>query len=222
LSVPKYHEKNLKIVIETLLINDYPLDFIFETINNRLKSLVHKKTLKQKQQTNDDNSINELDNKSWFVVPYINNITEKFIDIVKDCNVRLSFFSLNKLSCFIKTQKDHVASLMKRNVIYKINCNDCDASYVGQTKRTLATRVKEHKNDIRKIDGNLSVISEHRLSSNHEFDWEGVEIMDSERWMYKRRISEMLFIKLQKNGLNLQSDTDLLHNSYIPILEEFK
>ncbi|XP_018376461.1 PREDICTED: uncharacterized protein LOC108769774 [Trachymyrmex cornetzi] len=213
LSVPKYHKKNLKIVIETLLMNDYPLEFIFDTINERLKSLVHKKTLKQKK--NDEIGNAGLDNKRWFLVPYINNITNRFKNVVKDLNVKLSFFSLNKLNCFIKAQKDQVSSLLKRNVVYKISCSDCDVSYVGQTKRTLATRVKEHKNDIKKRDGNLSVISEHRLSSNHEFNWEDVEILDSERWLYKRRISEMLHIKLQNNGINLQSDTDLLHNSYV-------
>ncbi|KYN19405.1 hypothetical protein ALC57_08263 [Trachymyrmex cornetzi] len=139
-------------------------------------------------------------------------------EVVRDLNVNLSFCSLNKLNCFIRPQKDRLSNLQKKNVIYKINCRDCDASYVGQTKRTLKTRVKEHKNDIRKSDGNLSVLSEHRLELNHEFDWDDVEVVDSERWLYRRRITEMLHIKLQNNGLNLQSDTDFLHHSYLSIL----
>ncbi|KYN27975.1 hypothetical protein ALC57_02611 [Trachymyrmex cornetzi] len=60
LSAPKYHRKNLIFVIETLLMNDYPLDFIFKTINERLKSLLYKKTLKQ---SNDNSSDIRLDEK---------------------------------------------------------------------------------------------------------------------------------------------------------------
>jgi len=36
--------------------------------------------------------------------------------------------------------------------------------------RKLKTRINEHKNDINK-NSNLSVISEHRLQSEYDFDW---------------------------------------------------
>ncbi|KYN04513.1 hypothetical protein ALC62_04617, partial [Cyphomyrmex costatus] len=160
--------------------------------------------------------------KIWFTIPFMSDIANKFKNAVQDLDVNLSFFSLNKLSCFIHTHKDHLPNMQKRNLVYKINCNDCNASYVGQTKRTLKTRITEHKNDIRKNNGNFSVISEHRLNSNHEFDWDNTEIVDSERWFYRRRIAEMLHIKLQINSLNLQSDTEFLHNSYLPILDSLK
>ncbi|KYN17404.1 hypothetical protein ALC57_10305 [Trachymyrmex cornetzi] len=198
-------------------MNNYPLDFIFNIINYRLKSLVHKKIFKQKNNTETDN---EDEKKIWFTIPYLNKISDRFRGVVKNLNVSLAFFSLNKLSCFIRAQKDCLTTFLKKNVIYKIKCSDCDASYVGQTKRTLMTRIKEHKNDIRKRNGSLSVVSEHRL--NHEFDWEVVEIMDSERWLYRRRVAEMLYIKLQKNSLNLQSNTEFLHDSYLPILESLQ
>jgi len=40
-------------------------------------------------------------------------------------------FSLNKLERIIKTQKDRLSNYSKKNVVYKIFCNDCDATYVG-------------------------------------------------------------------------------------------
>jgi len=63
----------------------------------------------------------------------------------------------------------------RNNIIYKINCRGCKSTYVGQTKRNLKTRVKEHQNNINKKTGNLSVISEYRLEKNHDFEWEIVE-----------------------------------------------
>ncbi|KYN16034.1 hypothetical protein ALC57_11718, partial [Trachymyrmex cornetzi] len=198
LSVPKYHKKNLIFVVETLLNNDYPVDFIFNTINERLKSLIYNKTSKQKVMTE---TPVEVVKKSWFLVPFVSKISEKFKDITKNLNMSMAFFSLNKLNSFIKTHKDPLPNISKKNVVYKINCNDCDASYVGQTKRKLKTRITEHRNDIRKSNNNYSVITKHRLEHGHDFDWENTEIVDSERFLHRRRISEMLHIKLQKKWL---------------------
>ena len=63
---------------------------------------------------------------------------------------------MNKLDKFIKRL------VLKKegnsNVTYKINCQDYDSSYVGQTKRKLKTRIKEHKADINKNFNLLSVV----------------------------------------------------------------
>jgi len=65
-----------------------------------------------------------------------------------------------------------------------------------------------------------SVISEHTIKFGHSFDWNGVKILDSESKFYKRIISEMIYIKEQKTSLNLNSDTELLDESYFDILKE--
>jgi len=49
LSHPKHHEKNLEFIIETFINNDYPLKFIFDTINVRLKSIFKKRNKKQSE-----------------------------------------------------------------------------------------------------------------------------------------------------------------------------
>ncbi|EZA59754.1 hypothetical protein X777_16235 [Ooceraea biroi] len=57
------------------------------------------------------------------------------------------------LDCIIKSGKDALPDSNKTGVVYRLKCKDCDACYVGQTKRHLATRVKEHRSDISKREG---------------------------------------------------------------------
>lgn len=106
-----------------------------------------------------------------------------------------------------------------QDVVYKISCLDCDASYTGQTKRQLRTRINEHRSDIKKKSGSPSVISDHRITCDHEFDWNGVKILDNEPSYNKRLVSEMVYIKTQSSGLNKQSDTETLSDAYLPILQ---
>jgi len=46
LSNPKFHLDNLYFIIKVLLENDYPLNFIFQNINNRLKKIIMTKNRK--------------------------------------------------------------------------------------------------------------------------------------------------------------------------------
>ena len=127
---------------------------------------------------------------------------------------------MNNLSKFIKTGKDRVKKDERSNIVYKIECKDCNYSYVGQTKRKLKTRLKEHIKDLKKPIESLSVISNHRIDKDHRMDWDNTKILDSERSYYKRSISEMIHIKTQKKGLNKQSDTEWFPDLYLPLLEQ--
>ena len=208
LSHPKFHVKNLSSAIEILLDNNYPLDFIFNVFRERIKTLIHN----NKSSKNPNKNISE--SASFFTIPYIQNFSEKFNNVTRPLNVRISYQSLNKLNKIIKVHKDPLPDSSQSNIVYKINCLDCDASYVGQSGRQLNTRVKEHKSHIIRNNPNRSVITEHRLNYGHDFDWENVKILDHEPFYHKRLVSEMLYIKRQKNSLNLQTDTEGLHHSY--------
>ena len=39
---------------------------------------------------------------------------------------------------------------MKAGLVYKLNCNDCSSSYVGETGGLLKEKLNEHKEDIEK------------------------------------------------------------------------
>jgi len=166
LSHPEFHRENFDRVIKILLDNGYPLDLIFSTIRRRLHSRINHKL----------HSRNELENiLPYFVIPYVSSIAKKFIKFFKNISFcKLSFSCHDKLNKFIKVHKDILPIHSRSNVVYKINCLNFDASYVGQTKRILNTRIVEHRNHIRRDTAQISVITDYRLQSNHEFDWDGI------------------------------------------------
>ena len=71
-----------------------------------------------------------------------------------------------------------------------------------QTSRKLSTKIAEHCNHINWNTTNRSV-TDHRIEFNHDFDWENVQILDHEKFLNKRLISEKTHILMQKNDLNL-------------------
>jgi len=47
-----------------------------------------------------------------------------------------------------------------------------------------------------------TVITQHMIEQSHSFDWDNIQILDTEPNYYKRSISEMLHIKEQVNDIN--------------------
>ena len=81
--------------------------------------------------------------------------------------VKLVFSSYGTSTCFKPHQtlrqilvapKDKTKSEDLTGIVYRIPCEGCNKVYVGETKRTVGERIKEHT---AKIAKNLSAIAEH-------------------------------------------------------------
>ena len=59
---------------------------------------------------------------------------------------------------------------MMTDVVYQIGCQDCPATYVGQTGRLLAQRVKEYKSALTNACPERSAIAEHAIDTGHTID----------------------------------------------------
>jgi len=218
LSHPEFHDKNLKLIINILLNNCFPLSLIFSTINKRIKTLTNKRLSDTNIQEVSKDKQSNKNIKNFFTVPYVKSISESFRPITIKFGFNIAYSIPNTLHKFIKRGKDKINLTSQSECVYKIKCQNCENSYVGQTKRQLGTRLKEHMTDIKKKSGLLSVVSKHRLEFNHEMDWNGIVILDKEPSYTKRIISKMIYIKRQHRGLNKQSDTDLLSDTYLSII----
>jgi len=217
LSDPDFHNKNIIEIIKILLRNSYPLKFIFISIRNRIKYQLHKSN--KKNNTNNDNTKN---NNSYFSIPYIKKHSDKLINSLAYSKRKIAYKCNHKLKKFIKPIKDPIPRCQNNNVVYKIQCSDCEATYIGQTKRQLRTRIKEHKQNVKKKTDTLPVITEHILNTGHNFDWDNTAIIDTESHFNKRLISESLHIKRHSHNINKKTDTELFPDIYLPILSKFQ
>lgn len=187
-----FHEENIILIIKILLNNGYPLDYIFKTINERIKHFLHKP--KPINVSTTDTTTTSL---KYFTLPYNRTLSGDMNKQYRKLNYKPVYKGFDKLNKFIKTQKDIVPHNSKNNVVYRIKCKNCDATYVGQTGRQLKTRINEHKKYINRNTTQQSVITNHCIDKNHEFDWDN--ILYTESTYYKRLISEMIFISAQRN-----------------------
>ncbi|XP_018313144.1 uncharacterized protein [Mycetomoellerius zeteki] len=178
-----YHKPTFSVLLE----NDYSLNFIFENISNRLKNVI---MASNRKNVVNDSSI-DVAQPSWFTVPFVRGIIEKFSRL-NSYRMRVSFYRSNKLREFIRVYEDPLLREKKSNVVYKISCKGFDASYVGHMCRQLKSRVTEHKNHIRWNTSTRNVITEYRLQEGHDFDWDTVTILDKGPHYRKRLTSEMI------------------------------
>jgi len=89
-------------------------------------------------------SNDQLDNRNYtLTVPYVGKVSNDIKRIVKNM-VDVRFSIPKKLDTIIRKGKDRLDDRRKTEVVYKIECKDCDQVHIGQTKRPLETMYEKH------------------------------------------------------------------------------
>lgn len=148
-------------------------------------------------------------------LPYVKGVTDKIGNILKKYSIKSIFTPLTKVAKQLRTPKDVIP--LQVPGVYKVDCS-CGRSYVGQTKRTIAERVKEHIAAVKNRQVNKSAIAEHLVDSgpNHWIELHDPKVLSSERHFYKRIIREAIEIKKYPN-FN-REDGFRLSSSWNPII----
>ena len=149
--------KDLKDLKNIFQDNQYPV---------KMTDHIVKSYLNDKINCRNENRESEIKITS-FKLPFIglhSKVMQKKIDqLCKSLKVKLVFTS-EKLRCAFST-KDPYQSEHLSKVVYKFVCASCNASYIGQTCRHLATRIDEHFGKDKK-----SHIYQHLMSSKDCLD----------------------------------------------------
>ena len=126
--------------------------------------------------------------------------------------------SLNPLKCNQKRCPMQNVLCYKQNVVYELTCIKCKQTYIGETKRNLHTRIKEHQRAIERGDINISAMAQHyqevHPSSSTPFPAFYVKILQRSNDHADRLIKEAIYIRKLKPNINRDLGWNSLSNSH--------
>jgi predicted GIY-YIG superfamily endonuclease len=179
-------------VTQVLKNNGYPCGLI------KSRLLICKTRLKSRS---NHNSNRQKDLNPRLILPYIGSLSNRINRVVsKNCKFKTAFIPGRKIETYFTAHKD---KRPKNNggVIYEIQCDTCPQTYIGQTKRDVSTRFKEHLADIKHARTEKSAVAHHVWitgNGNHAIKQNAIKIVEKENRWYHRNFKEALWI--QKKG----------------------
>ena len=99
--------------------------------------------------------------------------------------------------------KDRVPEGKKNGVVYEVKCQDCEATYIGETLRSLKKRLSEHRRHAKpggRFD--LSAVAEHAVVAGHSIASESAIVVCREQEWFPRKMKEALIVNMKNPAMN--------------------
>ena len=149
--------------------------------------------------------------KGSISLPYVGPMTEAIARNIRRAGVTTHIRPFNTIRGRLVHPKDKLDRLDQAGVVYRIACNDCDATYVGETERKLNTRFKEHHRS-------SSPVGQHMEDRRHSVDETSVSVLHKESDWYRRGVAEAIFVQQESPSLNRGRERHILPAIYNELL----
>ena len=176
-----FHSRSVKLsVAQNLILRAYrvcspeflsdEIDFIFSFFSKlAYPDFVLKKALSKAKSSFYCPSLRPKFKGSSVCVPFVSSLDSPFHSkLAAALNCRTVFSYPNKIKSIVSSNSP---KFLTGTGVYRINCNNCDKFYVGETGRSLNLRIKEHKNDFANNNLNNAMFV-HSLDNDHSFNFE--------------------------------------------------
>ena len=169
-------------------------------------------SIAQKQQAPSPTSSRRQQEKiSTVVMPFVDGVTQPLQWVLKPLNIRVVGKPATWKWCLQHLLKDSSNRDEEPGVVYRLTCNDCDQTYIGETGRTAIKRAKEHASYVRNGRFDMSAAADHAIIHQHSLSFKTVQIVDHEPRAARRRVKEALHIRTEnlKNPMNKDKGLEL-------------
>ena len=137
-----------------------------------IKRITNNHSLSQLQQLTQATDIQEEELSMSINIPYVEGTSKKLWHILRSHKIRSTFYTENTLHRLLCKPKDRVATENKNNIVYEIDCSNCEAVYLGESKRSLKSHSDEQKRSIRNCDCDKNEIAKLCWEVDHNFNWD--------------------------------------------------
>ena len=134
-------------------------------------------------------------------LPYIRGPSETIARILKPFNIRIVHKATITLRHLLTNIKDKDNPKDRQGTVNRIRCNDCNGTYIGETERTLTTRLGEHQTATDKEDLTNNIAQHHR-KTGYDINWDSTTCLTHSTDKDQRLTLESWFTNLQPNPLN--------------------
>jgi hypothetical protein len=140
-------------------------------------------------------------------IPYVKGTTEAIARLLNKNNIGVAYKPTRKIGNWAKSVKDKI-NPHEGPGVYKVTC-ECGDVYIGQTRRSINTRIKEHKSCLTKLDSVKSAVAKHSIEEDHKIQWGEVDVLHRERNYTKRIILEAIEVRRNNKNFNREDGFQL-------------
>jgi hypothetical protein len=151
-----------KYILELANINGYSNKLIDELILKHSKKIKKSNLSTHFMQKRKIEKENEKDHNR-VCMTFVPEVTNKLKRVFNKHDISIVYSNKNKLSNILGSSKDKTPTL-KKSGIYSIKCDKCIYQYIGQTRRDIHTRYKEHLSHIKYNRPEKSAVASHVLT----------------------------------------------------------
>ena len=150
-------------------------------------------------------------------LPMIGGLTSILRGLFRSVPVKIAVTTRRSIGGLFTSLKDETPKMDTCNVVYCIQCNDCEGCYIGMTGQRLKSRLGQHIRDI-KNKRSTTALCAHTTEHDHTMDMEGVSVFASDHHYRGRAFKEMCYIRSRTNALNFVTDLQNLSPVYTNLI----
>ena len=109
-------------------------------ISKIFKRITNSHSLPQSQQQTQATDTQEGEIRMNINLLYVEDTSEKLWRILRSHKIRSTLYTENTVRKLLCKPKNRIATEDKNNIVYEIDCSNCEAVYFGESKRFLKSR----------------------------------------------------------------------------------